>query len=278
MNKLLKGFSSFLEDRGLVIANEDAISQVPRDNYSFAKTIFKHREVLGPLLCKLAIGIKEGDNPITYTISYKGGMVIVRQFLQELVNRFLVNLKKKDLISEWQLKSDCQYEILVSEDEDKRRFFRSEWAEQVFRYVITKTVQTFCKSRNLSSKAFQNVELKQKGEDKLFTELDLVEQIGNRFYIFEVKSGPYINIMQWAKRENSLVDRNGFVRNIVCTIYDNIPERIFEPQLLLKLNNIETELRKMLESDFCGKQLNSTDRASAQFHVSVRDDRKEQQP
>lgn len=256
MNRLLKEFSLFLKDRGLVVANEDAISQVPRDNYSFAKTIFKNREVLGPLLCKLAIGIKEGKNPIDYTISYRGGMAIVRHFLQDLVEKFLCNLKGRELISGWRLKSDCQYEILVSEDEDKRRFFRSAWAEQVFRYVIAKTVQTFCKSHNLSSRAFQNVELKQIGEDKLFTELDLVVQIEKRFYIFEVKSGPYINIMQWARREDSLVDGNDFARNIVCTIYDNIPESIFGPQLLLKLSNIETELNKILELDFA----NDTDR------------------
>lgn len=250
MNKLLKEFSSFLEDRGLVIANEDAISQEPPDDYSFAKTIFKNREVLGPLLCKLAIGIKEGRNPIAYTISYKGEMVIVRQFLQNLVNLFLDNLNKRNLISKWHLDDDCKYEISVSEDEANRRFFRSAWAEQVFRYVITKTVQTFCKSHDLSSKAFQNVELRQKGEDKLFTELDLVVQIEKRFYIFEVKSGPFINIMQWAKRENCLAGENDLVRNIVCTIHDNIPERVFEPQLLFKLSNIETELNKILESDF----------------------------
>ena len=209
-----------------------------------------------PLLCKLAIGVKEGKNPTAYTISYKGGMAIVRHFLQDLVNSFLRNLKEQNLISEWRLKGDCQYEIFVSEDEGKRRFFRSMWAEQVFRYIITKTVQTFCKAHNLSSKSFQNVALKQKGEGDLFTELDLVVQIEKRFYIFEIKSGPCVNIMQWAKRENYLVDGNDFVRSIVCTISDNISERIFEPQLLLKLNNIETELNTILESDFLNKQSN----------------------
>jgi len=253
MNNLVKDFASFLEDRSLVIANEDAISQVPPEDYSFSQSIFKSREVLVPLLCKLAIGIREGRNPITYMISYKGGMTIVWQFLQNLVDQFLDNLKEKELIAQWNRKGDCQYEISVSEDEDKRRFFRSAWAEQVFRYVIMKTVQTFCASRKISVKSFQNVELKQKGADNTFTELDLVVQIEKRFYVFEVKSGPFVNIMQWAKRENSLVIGNEIVRNIVCTVHDSIPDKIFEPQLLLKLNSIETELNKILESDFLNK-------------------------
>ncbi len=253
MSNLVKDFALFLESRGLVIANEDAISQVPPEDYSFSQSIFKSREVLVPLLCKLANGIREGKNPIAYVISYKGGMAIVRQFLQNLVDQFLDNLKENEVISQWNRMGDCQYEISVSEDEVKRRFFRSAWAEQVFRYAIMKTVQTFCASRKISVRSFQNVELKQKGADNIFTELDLVVQIENRFYVFEVKSGPSINIMQWAKRENSLVIENGVVRNIVCTVYDSIPDKIFEPQLLLKLNNIETELNKILELDFPNK-------------------------
>ena len=271
MSSILKDFASFLEDRGLVIANEDAISQVPSEDYSFSQSIFKNREVLVPLLCTLAIGIREGKNPITYRISYKGGMAIVRQFLQDLVNKFLCNLKKRNLISEWHLKSDCQYEISVSADEDKRRFFRSAWAEQVFRYVIMKTVQTFCTSRKISVKSFQNVKLKQKDDDNDFTELDLVVQIKNRFYIFEVKSGPCINIMQWAKRENSLVMGNEVVRNIVCTVHDSIPDKIFEPQLLLKLNNIEKELGKILESDFPNEYSNSINTDSSSVPCALCD-------
>ena len=113
-----------------------------------------------------------------------------------------------------------------------------------------KIVQEFCRSRKISFKAFQNAELRRADENCLFTELDLVVQIEKRFYVFEIKSGPNINIIQWAKREMVLAEGCNCVRNIVCTIYDSIPERIFEPQLLLKLNNIESELNKILEADF----------------------------
>jgi hypothetical protein len=249
MSKLVKDFAKLLEGRGLVIEDDDRVSQVPHANYTFAKQIFKSREVLVPLMLKLAIGANEKEM-VLYNISYKGGMLIVRQFLQNIVDQYLDNLRKSELISRWCRKDDGQYEILLSEDEQKLRFFRSAWAEQVFRYIIMKTVQEFCKSRKISFKAFQNVNLRQKDETNLFTELDLVVQIEKRFYVFEVKSGPRINIIQWAQREMVLVHGNDCVRNIVCTIHDKIPEKIFEPQLLLKLNNIESELYDLFEADF----------------------------
>ena len=250
MNKLIKDFAKLLEGHGLVDENEAKISQVPNKDYPLAKQIFKSREVLVPLMSKLAVGIKDEKDTISYSISYKGGMFIVRQFLQNIVKQFLDNLKEKKFISTWQQKDECQYEIPLPKDKTKRRFFRSAWAEQVFRYAIMKTVQEFCGSRKISFKAFQNAELRRTDENCLFTELDLVVQIKKRFYVFEIKSGPNINIIQWAKREMVLAEGCNCVRNIVCTIYDSIPERIFEPQLLLKLNNIESELNKILEADF----------------------------
>ena len=250
MSKLIKDFARLLEDRGFIIENEAEISQVPNEDYSLAKQIFKSSEVLVPLMLKLALGIKGEKDPISYNISYKGGMSIVRQFLQNIVDQFLDNLKKKKLISTWKRKDGCQYEIFIQKSEAKKRFFRSTWAEQVFRHVIMKTVQEFCRSRKISFKAFGNACLRRTNENCLFTELDLVVQIEKRFYVFEIKSGPNINILQWAKREMYLANGCDLVRNIVCTIYDSIPERIFEPQLLLKLSNIESGLTKILETDF----------------------------
>ena len=254
MNKLVKDFAKLLEDRGLIIVNEDKVSQVPNADYAFAKQLFKSREVLVPLMVKLAKGVKENQDTVLHGISYKGGMLIVRQFLQNIVDQFLNNLKEKELISKWHSKGDCQYEIVLPSDEQKRRFFRSAWAEQVFRYVIMKIVQEFCESRKIGFKAFQNAELRRNDKEKLFTELDFVVQIEKRFYVFEVKSGPLINIIQWAQREMVLVQGDDCIRNILCTIHDSIPEKIFEPLLLFKLNNIESELTDLLEADFKGEE------------------------
>ena len=76
MNNLTKDFAKLLEGRGFVIENEADISQVPNEDYSLAKQIFKSREVLVPLLSKLALGIKDEKENILHSISYKGGMLI----------------------------------------------------------------------------------------------------------------------------------------------------------------------------------------------------------
>ncbi|MBR0505984.1 MAG: hypothetical protein IJJ84_11315 [Kiritimatiellae bacterium] len=112
MNKLVKDFAKLLEDRGLVIEDEDKVSQVPHADYTFAKQIYKSREVLVPLMLKLAICANEKETAL-YNISYKGGMLIVRQFLQNIVDQFLDNLRKSELISRWCRKDDGQYEILT---------------------------------------------------------------------------------------------------------------------------------------------------------------------
>ena len=206
-NNLLKDFITMLDERGYVIANETDITQEVSDDYFFAASIFKNREVLVPFLCKLARGIGNNESTICYKISYTGKLKIVQQFIKGIVLQFLENLKKQELVLDWTLKDDIRFEVVVTEDENKRRFFRSKWAELVFRYVIMKTVSTFCNTHQISYKAFNNIELKRKDETELITELDLVIQMQKRFYIFEVKSGPKINIMQWAKRENMFIDK-----------------------------------------------------------------------
>ena len=250
---LIKDFKTLLDERGYEIANEMNITQETPDEYSFAPTIYKNREVLVPFLCTIAVGLNTLDQnkqTICYEIPFREELIIVQQFIVEIIKTFLDNLKEKELVSDWTLNDRGRFEVKLAEDDKRRRFFRSEWAEFVFRYVIMKTVHTFCDVHKISHKVFNNVEYKRKGENNLYGELDLVVQIQKHFYVFEVKSGPKINIMQWARRENALVDKTGLVRNIVCTIYDNIPAYIFEPQLLLNLSNIMTELRKILEEDF----------------------------
>ncbi len=240
-NNLTKAFSDELHQFGLVIVNESEMSQVPHENYSFAKQIYNNRQVLVPLLVKIALNLKGADK-IDYDIEDqrdKGG-----------VKQFLDNLKARSFVNSFDLTPEGRYSISIVADEDKRRFFRSAWAEQCFRYVIMRTVQQFCTRRGFSCRVMQNVELKRDGEENLFTELDIVVQIEQRFYVFEIKSGPWIRIVQWARREEALVHKNGAIRNIVCTIHEGIPSKIFEPQILLKLNDFEETFEKILKEDF----------------------------
>ena len=248
MNKALKKFAELLGEQKVVIANEEEVLTAPSEGYQLAKTIYKNREVLVPLLCRMAIGINKKERPICHALELQGEMMLVKQFVKNIVGQFLDNLKEKKYVAKWTVNDANQYEIEATDTPERQRFLRSGWAEQVFRHIIMKTVQSFCASHQLSAKAFQNVELKQDGCANLLTELDLVVQVRDRFYVFEIKSGPWIRIMQWAKRENLLQGRN--VRVVVCTVHENIPAYIFEPQILMNLNSIEDGLETMLKEDF----------------------------
>ena len=41
----------------------------------------------------------------------------------------------------------------------------------------------------------------------------------------------------------------GPARQIVCTIHDNIPASIFEPQILMTIGGIQKRLKRLLESE-----------------------------
>ena len=256
-NNLTRDFAKVLEERGLTITNSDNLDQIPPEHYSLAKSIVNSKAALVPFLIGLALSIRDKNSkgPFSYAVEDVRDKGIFLQFLD--------NLKKRDLIVQWQIEDSddkIHFTIEMSAEEQKRRFFRSEWAELCFRYLIMRVVQQFCTYRAtpLSYKSFQNVELSKTNDVKIFTELDLVVQIEKRFYVFEIKSGPWIRILQWAKRENAFVSKDSPIRNIVCTVHDNIPGRIFEPQVLWSLGNIESSLCEMLRSDFPKDEISAT--------------------
>ena len=51
-------------------------------------------------------------------------------------------------------------------------------------------------------------------------------------------------------REEALVTEGGLARQIVCTIHDNIPANIFEPQILMTIGGIQKRLKRILSADF----------------------------
>jgi len=243
-NRLIKSFAEFLSQKGFEIVNGADVSQQPPSEYKYAKQIYTNRVVLLPFLIKAALTIKDTDSVFTFSPG--------RPEDYGKLQTFLDLLKDGGYILNWARSADG-YEINLTLDAEKTKFFRSEWAEMCFRYIIMKVVHQFCQEASpvLSCKVFQNVEIrKASSENELFTELDIVVQIENRFYIFEVKSGPWIRILQWAKREEAFVDKQGRARQIVCTVHDNIPANIFEPQILMTIGGIERRLLKLLRNDF----------------------------
>ena len=238
--KLTKAFAEFVGERGFEIANEDEIRQQPDEDYKLARQIFRNKRVLLPFLTKLAVEVNEKNRTFEFHVPNAEDRGHMRNFLLEL--------EKVGYVSKWGCtKSD--FSLRLPEDEHLLRFFRSMWAEQCFRYAISAVVSEFCKDNSLSQKMYQNVKLARKGKPNLFTELDLVVQIEKRFYLFEVKSGPKVNIMQWARREAAFVTEGGPARQIVCTIHDNIPANIFEPQILMTIGGIQNRLKRLLKSE-----------------------------
>lgn len=241
MNNLVKDFAKFLDEKGFVIANDAELVQGPSENYKFASQIFTNKRVLLPFLCKVALNVAEKP-PLEYFVGDPSDANILKNFLDGLKGEGLIEYDVRG--------NGLQFILTIPDDEGERRFFRSDWAEQCFRYVITRVIHGFCSEHgNLSYKVLQGVEIRHKGKNTQFTELDLVVQVGDRFYAFEVKSGPWVRILQWAAREKAFVTKNGPFRLIVCTIHDNIPAPIFEPQLLMTIGGLEKRLKRLLRSD-----------------------------
>ena len=239
--KLTKAFAEFVGGRGFLIANEGEISQQPGEDYKLARQIFRNKRVLLPFLTKLAVEVNAKHRSFEFHVPNAEDRGHLRNFLLEL--------KKIGYATEWACKKS-DFSVCLPSDEHLLRFFRSMWAEQCFRYAISRVVWKFCTDNHLAYKMFQNVKLARKGEPTLFTELDLVVQVEKRFYLFEVKSGPMVNIMQWARREEAFVTEGCPARQIVCTIHDNIPANIFEPQILMTIGGIQKRLKKLLAADF----------------------------
>ena len=241
--KLIKAFEKFVGGRGFLIANEGEISQQPGEDYKLARQIFRNKRVLLPFLTKLAVEVNAKNLDFEFHVPNAEDRGHLRNFLLEL--------KKIGYATELMHKKS-DFSVRLSSDEHLLRFFRSMWAEQCFRYAICKVVGEFCEkhSPHLAYRVFQNVKLTRKGETTLFTELDLVVQIEGRFYLFEIKSGPWVRILQWARREEAFVTEGGPARQIVCTIHDNIPANIFEPQVLMTIGGIQKRLKRLLSADF----------------------------
>ena len=241
--KLTKVFAEFVGGRGFLIANEGEISQQPGEDYKLARQIFRNRTVLVKFMADLAVAVTAGIRLHKCQVENETDVHCLRNFL--------AGLEKTGYVVRWS-NMGTLFSVQVPDDRKRLVFFRSGWAEQCFRSAICTTVSEFCKAHkpSLSFKMFQNVKLARKGESALFTELDLVVQIERRFYLFEIKSGPWVRILQWARREEAFVTEGGPARQIVCTIHDNIPANIFEPQILMTIGGIQKRLKRLLSADF----------------------------
>lgn len=239
MSEVTADLSDFMKRKGFVITNESDLGLEPSDCYGLARQVYKNKAVLVPFLTEMALAIPEPCLKYTPSDSTKANFL----------RNFLDGLMKKELIPGYDVEQ-LTFKVQLPQDELTRRYFRSEWAEHCFRHVISSVVADYCNERGFRYVLFSNVHIKKEKESNEFTELDLVVQIEKRFYAFEVKSGSRVNIIQWAAREKAFVDKSGDFKVVVCTIFDNIPAPIFDPQLLMTIGGIKRRLKKQLKEDF----------------------------
>ena len=129
------------------------------------------------------------------------------------------------------------------------QFWNGGWAEIVNRSIIESTLQSFAKEHKLSYDIFYDVKLvrlaSEKGSPDM--QLDEVARVGNRFYVFETKTGA-LAIDKWVDRAK-LFSRDQKSRFITCCIDERIPAQWFRPFCLVPLGRLEEEMSKWLAAD-----------------------------
>ena len=242
-NRLLREWAEYIAPRGFIVDNDGEVEQEPKNDYRFARCIYNNRRDILPFMIRAALQIN-ADTHFEYASHGHEETNNIMNMLKDMNKHGLLSAFKPIPCE------DCEYKIVgdLPSDATQKLFFRSGWAEQCFRYVISKVVSQFCGEHGLSFKFAQNVGIaRRETPESRFDEIDLLVRIADRFYVFEVKGGPRVNIMQWAKRESNYVSDS--CRVIVCTIFDEISARIFEPQTLMSIGNIEKELKGILSAD-----------------------------
>ena len=129
------------------------------------------------------------------------------------------------------------------------QFWNGDWAEIVNRAIIESTLQAFAKEHKLSYDIFYDVKLVRLASEKDSPDmqLDVVARVGDRFYVFETKTG-VLAIDKWIDRAK-LFSRDQKSRFITCCIDEKIPTQWFRPFCLVPLGRLEEKMSKWLAED-----------------------------
>lgn len=213
----------------------------PPEDYGLAKTVWAGYGVLAPFLRETVRQVNLHAETFLYpplpgeplpkrdkgrlltfcsALEKRGMLVTIKEG-----ERLLVELRKRDM-----------------------KFINGGWGERVTLYLVDKTLKTFTKERRLPHRLFWGVRLKTPGNDQTQMELDVVAQVGGRFYIFETKTGETLDVVKWVRRSTLFgSDRSIF---ITCTPRDEINPKYFQPCVLLPFSRLEESFAAMLRRDF----------------------------
>ena len=139
--------------------------------------------------------------------------------------------------------------IVRLNDHEATNFWHGSWAEYVTRSLVVKALQNFANECKCRFDVFHDIKLAYyeatgKGVDM---QLDLVAQLNDRFYVFEMKTG-VLSIDKWVDRAR-LFSADGRSRFITCCADESIPTWLFEPYTLIPLGNIEKRLPELLRQE-----------------------------
>jgi len=231
--------AEFFKEHGLFIV-ELRMGERTQDQYALAKQLWKARTVCLPFIKALS---RNKESSFVYP----------KQSLSPTETSDIKNLcdtLKKHGYLAYEVKPDG-FEIKPSLKGTQKYFLSGAWAEEVTLYLIDKALKKFAQEHGLGHKLFWDVRLKRIDSDKDNSndmQLDLVAEVGDRFYIFETKSGFVLSIDKWVDRTRLFDD--GKNRFITCTAADKLNPLIFKPFRLFALQTLEEQFTGVLQEDF----------------------------
>lgn len=246
------GLKEYLAAHGFVAVprRESAEHEVVSER--LLRLIHDKRQHVVPMLAKAALYLRRHAKDLnTWRLRYACSTEE-----QSAIQPVLEELKKKEYVRAYEIDYAASgrargFIIALSMEKRRQKFFRSDWAEAYFRLVARDCVREMLAKAGLTIpyKFHADVQFARVDDEKkqVVGQLDLVLEIASRFYILEVKSGPWVNIDQWVLRKNQFADQR--TRVVVCTAYPNIPPEIFLPNILLPLDCFDWCFRQILIHD-----------------------------
>ena len=232
-----KNIGNFFRDHGYLIV--DCKTQTPSDiPYLLAKQLWGCYHCVLPLFQELYKAKEE------FVFSIEDLSTDDRT---SILN-FCQSLKRQNWITYQSKKKEIS--ITPSIPKEHRNFFLGGWAEAVTRFLVYRTLSAYSQKSNQSHKVFWNVCLKKIGSSRTNSndmELDIVVDLGDRFYIFETKSGQVLCVDKWIDRARIFHRKN--CRFITCCMDADINPKLFSPYKLFALPTLERQLTELLERD-----------------------------
>ena len=235
----VRELARFFADHGLLLRKWG--TGEPPEDYALAKTIWSGYDVLAPFLRETVRQVSLHAE--TFLYPPLPGAPLPKRDKGRLLT-FCAALEKRGMLMTFK-----EGERLIVELRKRdTKFINGGWGERVTLYLVDKTLKTFTKGRRLPHRLFWNLRLQTPGSEQTKMELDVVAQVGERFYIFETKTGESLDVVKWVKRSQRF--GTGHSTFLTCTPRNEINPRYFLPCLLIPFSRLEEIFGAMLHRDF----------------------------